>query len=139
MVSRKCWSLLSRGSAWAKAAWGTPPEVGLEPLRPSRPLSTSTTSMLRLDASSAAMHAARPPPMMRTSQSVVGMESLMCLTEGPASASAAAFFFLGRSTTSTASSGQTSSHRKQFTQYLLPKGKTLSFLLVKRNTSAPQS
>jgi len=36
-------------------------------------------------------------------------------------------------------SGQTSSQIKQLTQCLLPKGKTLSFLLVKRITSAPQS
>jgi hypothetical protein len=42
-------------------------------------------------------------------------------------------------TTSIAFSGQTSSHKKQLTQYLFPNGKTLSFLLLKWITLAPQS
>jgi hypothetical protein len=42
-------------------------------------------------------------------------------------------------TTSMAFSGQTNSHKKQFTQSLLPNGKTFSFLAVKRMTLAPQS
>jgi hypothetical protein len=42
-------------------------------------------------------------------------------------------------TTSIAFSGQTSSHKKQFTHCLFPKGKTLSFLWLKWITFAPQS
>jgi hypothetical protein len=70
-------TLLSFGSAWPKAACGTPPDVGLEPLLPSLPLSTRITSAPRFDASMAAMQAAKPPPMINTSQSNTWPPSVM--------------------------------------------------------------
>src|SRR3990170_6880185 len=52
---------------WPKAADIAMSAVGDEPLRPMRPLSTRVTRTPNLAASMAAMQAADPPPMMRTS------------------------------------------------------------------------
>jgi hypothetical protein len=54
-------------------------------------------------------------------------------------AASGSWSFAVMKTTSIAFSGQTSSHKKQFTHCLFPNGKTFSFFAVKRITFAPQS